>query len=87
MFAMLASGSVVFGLGCVDLIGPAVGPAVGPVGPGARDEGNRMTAPQSSKCRARARARRSLQERRGKKFSAIEEFSAAIARPNDRSAV
>jgi hypothetical protein len=83
MFAMLASGSVVFGLGCVDLIGPAVGP----VGAGARDEGNRMTAPQSSKCRARTKARRSLQERRGKKFSAIEEFSAAIARPNDRSAV
>jgi hypothetical protein len=49
MFAMLASGSVVFDLGCVDLIGPAVGP----VGADARDEGNRMTAPQSSKCRAR----------------------------------
>jgi hypothetical protein len=49
MFAMWASESVVLGLGCVDLIGPAVGP----VGAGARDEGNRMTAPQSSKCRAR----------------------------------
>jgi hypothetical protein len=45
---MWASESVVLGLGCVDLIGPAVGP----VGAGARDEGNRMTAPQSSKCRA-----------------------------------
>jgi len=39
----------VFSLGCIDLIGPAAGP----VAAGARDEGNRMTAPQSSKCRAR----------------------------------
>jgi hypothetical protein len=78
---MLASGSVVFGFGCVDLIGPAVGP----VGAGARDEGNRMTAPQSSKCCARGRGAHCRNAM--VKFSAIEEFPAAIARPNDRSAV